>query len=228
MDKSPTAVAQTPAQPINFKSGFYWAKRVSFRPYAKPVIVSVQDGRISMKTKEAVIFDVPISSITVKFTTGFSLSMQITVDNITYIFVGTPGDFYPKFSTEQLAELNQAAAPGDTMRQGSGAFASGSVVRSASPASPEVRAIGATGQAIGAAAELMAVYDVEKLLKTWQAVFASNGVIVTDTHGTAITATSDSKNFHGLNIALLITGILVAATLVVDIGYEIVLHFVPH
>lgn len=103
---SPSLAPQPPqhAQVPIYKSGLYWRKGLSF--VCPPGILSLENGQLKFKTKDAVIFDAPLTQCSFRFT-SFGV-MKITIGEKHYDLLATPGAYAQSFDKSLRDELDQA------------------------------------------------------------------------------------------------------------------------
>jgi len=101
-----SALSEPKLIPTVYKSGLYWRKNF-FSFLFPPGILSLENGQLKFKTKDAVIFDAPLMQCSFRFT-SFGV-IKITIGNNHYDLVGSPGSFAQSFDKSLRDELNQAA-----------------------------------------------------------------------------------------------------------------------
>ena len=170
--ESPITPIATTENTTSLVTGLYWRKNLWNGAATVPVILTFQDGHVTMSDKKAEIFNVPINEIKGRITLLGTLIL--TIGDKHYDFVGTGSGISSQFSPEQQAVLlgsNQNGATNATKAGTIGAAGNG--------------VIGAVaGQAAGAAtsvagAGLMAAGYFVGLgaIKKWQELLIEKGVI---------------------------------------------------
>lgn len=187
---------------VNFKGGLYWARSVGIAG-AHPVILAVEDGKISMKTQDnTIVFDVLISNASVRFNVFPNELMLLTVNGTKYRFSPIPGGGSKKFSPEQLAELSSHPSNNTTMA-GLGTMVAGNAVNGVATTAAG-QAVGTVAGGVGLGVAAAGIYAGEGSLKRWETVLANNGLVF------------KHKSFRGMTILLVICMIIVLITIILS------------
>lgn len=147
--------------PVSFAAGLYWRKSKINGAKCVPAILAVGGGRLRLSSAEELAFDVPCGEVRAHFT--FLSTLTLTVAGTRFDLVGKGANLSPKFTAQQLAELERLRA------QAASADASG--VNAA-----------ALGAGAGSVAGLIGVaFDVQRMvanIKPWRTVLPAAGVLV--------------------------------------------------
>jgi hypothetical protein len=160
------------------KVGIYW--RTSLRMFAPihPGIMTFNDGRVSFKTKDRLVFEKSISEIEAVFTLLGTL--VVTVDGAKYSFItgNSTSVMHQPFTPEQIQELQEAnheAKDGTGFLKGAGLFAGGIAANNLLP-NIGGRVLGVAGKAAGTVIMYKEQYAGFKLLLSWANYLEKNGL----------------------------------------------------
>jgi hypothetical protein len=161
------------AQPL--KSGMYWRRSKLFGWLCPTGILTLEEGRLRFVTEKMTVFEAPASSVSASFS-GWG-TLTITVDGVSYDFVGSGGGMAGSFSAAQKSELAQA-----TGRHTSGSLATAAVAAPAGAAAIAavngVRGVDALGTLIGSSIGAGVYASGVNILKRWPGVLEAQGASV--------------------------------------------------
>jgi hypothetical protein len=147
--------------PVSFAAGLYWRKSKLNGAKCLPAILSVGGGRLRLSSAEELVFDVPCGEAEAHF--SFLSTLTLTAAGTGFDLVGKGANLSPKFTSQQLAELERLRA------QAASADASGVNATTLGPGAGSVAGL------IGVA------FDAQRMvanIKPWRTVLPAAGVRV--------------------------------------------------
>lgn len=146
-----------PRSPVSFAAGLYWRRSRINGARCVPALLAVDGGRVRLSSADEVAFDVPCAEVEAHFT--FLATLRLTVRGTTFDLVGKGANLSPKFTAEQLAELDALGA------------------RAAAQGTPgsSLAAAGSPASLLGAAFD---AHTVVANIKPWRTVLPAAGVRV--------------------------------------------------
>jgi hypothetical protein len=148
-----------------YKSLLYWRKNLWNGSACVPVILTLNDATLSMKTADdMVVFSEAVDQLSVKFT-GWG-TMVLTVADKKYDIVGMPAADSPAISDLQKAELSglSSQAANDGVRDTQPAVLGGTIATAAGPSGASV---------VGAAVSTAVYYKGLTSIREWKALIGS-------------------------------------------------------
>jgi hypothetical protein len=165
---------------VRFTSGVYWRRSRWNGRKCDPVILTVDQGRLRMSTADAVVFDVPCTSVTARFSRAWT--MMLTVEGTRYDFVGQGSGISKSFTPAQLDEIRaaHANAAGRDRSGGTAAAATGAAGLGAATGDPGVQAVGGAFAVAGLAQAAFEFGTLRAVIRPWREVLPVAGVRVVD------------------------------------------------
>lgn len=187
---------------MNYKAGMYWLTGVSIlhprRPI--PVVLVLENGRLSMTGPDGDVFSVPISSVSVEFPRADG--MRLVINDARYL-LGMQKGLGRAFTKEQIEMLNQASKAGNGALAGMALSTAGASALSVNGPGTLGGAAGGVVGAAGEAEALWALHNMDKVINTWEEVFANNDLRFTKRiHHTA------RNTLIAIGILILMAGLL--------------------
>jgi len=145
--------------PVSFAAGLYWRKSKVNGAKCVPAILAVGDGRLRLSSASELAFDVPCGEARAHF--SFLATLTLTVAGTRFDLVGKGANLSPKFTPQQLAELQRLQA------HAASADASGVTATALGPGAGSVTGL------IGVA------FDAQRMvanIKPWRKVLPAAGV----------------------------------------------------
>ncbi|WP_133851592.1 hypothetical protein [Labedaea rhizosphaerae] len=94
--------------PVSFAAGLYWRRSKINGAKCVPAILALDGGRLRLSSADEVAFEAPCDEVEAHFT--FLATMRLTVNGQAFDLVGKGANLSPKFTAEQLAELESLRA----------------------------------------------------------------------------------------------------------------------
>jgi hypothetical protein len=182
MDPQTITLPSTPApnpqptqSPTVYKSGLYWRKVfISF--LCPPGILSLESGQLKFKTKDAVIFEAPLTQCSFHFT-SFG-EMKVTVAGKHYDFLGTPGALAQSFDKSLLDELHQPTDSRAALTNAGDAMVGAGIVGAHTTTGPLSTASEAV-EGVGVALIVAKSYQSLGVVGDWQPVLRAQNATIT-------------------------------------------------
>lgn len=162
------------------KVGLYWRTGwFTFAP-THPGIMTFENGNISFKTKDKILFEKNISDASAVFTVFGTL--VLTIDNIKYSFItgNNTGIMHRPFTLEQIQELEAAGQrPKDGLNflGGAGLVAGGKILQR-TISGPGSDAIGMASRVTGTVVMFKEQHEGFKMMLSWAGFLENRGLNV--------------------------------------------------